>query len=76
MLHMYPEVELVAGCQKEEAKYQKALYKQYYRKMYGVCLRYTDNADDAQDILQEGFIKVFKNIKKFPKPITACGFSS
>jgi len=33
--------------------------------MFGVCLRYTDNKDDAQDILQEGFIKVFKNIQSF-----------
>lgn len=65
MLHIYPEAELVSGCQKEQPKYQRALYKQYYRKMYGVCLRYTDNADDAQDILQEAFIKVFKHIKKF-----------
>ncbi len=33
--------------------------------MYGVCLRYVANADDANDILQEGFIKVFKNLDKF-----------
>lgn len=33
--------------------------------MYGVCLRYVGNADDANDILQEGFIKVFKNLDKF-----------
>ena len=33
--------------------------------MYGVCLRYVANADDANDILQEGFIKVYKNLDKF-----------
>lgn len=33
--------------------------------MYGICLRYTDNIDDAQDVLQEGFIKVFRNLSKF-----------
>jgi RNA polymerase sigma-70 factor (ECF subfamily) len=33
--------------------------------MYAVCLRYSGNANDAQDILQEGFIKVFKNLDKF-----------
>jgi RNA polymerase sigma-70 factor (ECF subfamily) len=33
--------------------------------MYGVCLRYSENVDDANDILQEGFIKVYKNINKF-----------
>jgi len=34
-------------------------------KMYGVCLRYSDNSQDAQDILQEGFLKVFDNLKNF-----------
>lgn len=33
--------------------------------MYGVCLRYAGNSEDANDILQEGFIKVYKNISKF-----------
>ena len=33
--------------------------------MYGVCLRYSGNVDDANDLLQEGFIKVFKNLQKF-----------
>ena len=35
--------------------------------MYAVCLRYSNNADDAQDLLQEGFIKVFRNLEKFRK---------
>ena len=61
----FSEVELLDGCCREEPKYQKALYQRYYRLMFGVCLRYTDNNDDAQDILQEGFIKVFKNIQSF-----------
>jgi RNA polymerase sigma-70 factor (ECF subfamily) len=33
--------------------------------MYAVCLRYSNNADDAQDLLQEGFIKIFKNLDRF-----------
>ena len=33
--------------------------------MYGVCLRYSGNVDDANDLLQEGFIKVFRNLLKF-----------
>ena len=33
--------------------------------MYSVCLRYANNADDAQDLLQEGFIKVFRNLHRF-----------
>lgn len=61
----FSEVELIEGCCRGEAKYQKALYQRFYRLMFGVCLRYTDNQEDAQDILQEGFIKVFKNIQSF-----------
>ena len=61
----YSEAELVEGCKQENPVFQRALYQQYYRLMFGVCLRYTDNKDDAQDILQEGFIRVFKNIKSF-----------
>lgn len=33
--------------------------------MYAVCLRYCKNSDDAQDLLQDGFVKIFKNIDKF-----------
>lgn len=65
MVKRYPEADLVKGCQQGTPRFQRALYQQYHRKMFGVCLRYTDNEDDAQDILQEGFIKVFKHIKSF-----------
>lgn len=44
---------------------QKLLYEQFAGKMYTVCLRYTNNPADAEDILQEGFIKVFRNLEKF-----------
>lgn len=61
----YSEAELVEGCQKGQPRYQRALYEQYYRLMFGLCLRYVDRRDDAEDILQEGFIKVFKHIGTF-----------
>ena len=44
---------------------QQLLYKNLSPKMYGVCLRYAGNENDANDILQEGFIKVFRNLEKF-----------
>jgi RNA polymerase sigma factor (sigma-70 family) len=47
------------------SKMQKLLYHQFASRMYAVCLRYTKNADDAEDILQEGFIKIFRNLDKF-----------
>jgi RNA polymerase sigma factor (sigma-70 family) len=43
------------------------LYQRFAPKMYAVCLRYANNTDDAQDLLQEGFIKVFRNLEKFRK---------
>jgi RNA polymerase sigma-70 factor (ECF subfamily) len=44
---------------------QEELYKKFSPKMYAVCLRYAGNADDAQDILQDGFVKVYKNLSRF-----------
>ncbi len=41
------------------------IYKQYSRKMYGVCLRYARDADDAKDILHDGFLKVFKCLENY-----------
>ena len=48
---------IVIGCQHQEAKAQKELYDLFGSKMYGICLRYAGNQNDAQDILQEGFLK-------------------
>ena len=65
MPQRYTEQELVRGCQQQKPALQQGLYRQYHRKMYGVCLRYTHDTEDAMDVLQEGFIKVFANIKRF-----------
>lgn len=65
MKHEYLDGDLVEGCQAGNAAAQQALYHRYHRKMYGVCLRYTSDRDDAQDVLQEGFIKVFSKIGNF-----------
>lgn len=61
----YSESELVEGCKNGEPQYQKALYQQYNRLLYGLCLRYSDNADDAQDIMQDGFIRIFSKLNTF-----------
>lgn len=44
---------------------QEILYQQFSISMYYVCLRYVKNTADAEDVLQEGFIKVFKNLAKY-----------
>jgi RNA polymerase sigma-70 factor (ECF subfamily) len=59
------ETDLIAGCLAGDRKMQESLYQRFSSKMYAVCLRYASNADDAQDLLQEGFIKVFRNLEKF-----------
>ncbi|WP_231940410.1 RNA polymerase sigma factor [Filimonas lacunae] len=47
------------------ANAQHQLYQQYASVMLGVCYRYTKSMEDAQDVLQEGFINVFKNLAQF-----------
>lgn len=59
------EQNLIQACANKERWAQQLLYKEHYSKMMGVCLRYSNNKEDAQDILHEGFIKVFKNIAKY-----------
>lgn len=59
------EVTLIEQCISGNAKAQYTLFETYSRKMMGVCLRYTKNQDEANDILQEGFIKVFSKLKDF-----------
>jgi RNA polymerase sigma factor (sigma-70 family) len=44
---------------------QEVLYHRFSSKMYAVCLRYCKDADDAQDLLQDGFVKIFKNLDKY-----------
>ena len=57
--------ELVKGCIKENRECQELLYKLYAGKMMAVCLRYMNNEMDAEDVLQEGFVKIFDNMSKF-----------
>lgn len=62
---MYSEVELVHRCLNKEAKAQTEFYQRFASKMYGVCLRFAKNQMEADDMLQEGFIKVFSNLQTF-----------
>lgn len=62
---MLSEKELIEGCAKGDRAAQKALYERYCRKMMVICQRYARSTQEAEDILQEGFIKVFANMKSF-----------
>lgn len=61
----YNESQIREGCMKGDRKFQQMLYDMLSAKMFGVCLRYANEYNSAQDLLQEGFVKVFKNIDKF-----------
>ena len=59
------EKQLIDGCVKSDRRAQKALYDKYSRRMMAVCLRYVKDTEDARDLLQEGFIKLYTNINKY-----------
>ena len=63
--HTLSESDLIQGCIDGSRQTQEILYKRFSPKMYSVCLRYSGNVEDANDLLQEGFIKIFKNLEKF-----------
>lgn len=56
---------IIDGCIAGERRSQQRVYELFYGKMMAVCLRYTKNHDQAKDILQDGFIKVFRSMDKF-----------
>ena len=59
------EEDMLKGCMAKDANAQRNLYERYKRVMTGVCMRYADRYEEAQDIVQNGFIKVFKKIDTF-----------
>ncbi len=62
---MSSDEELVKLCIRKDREAQKMLFEKYASKMMGICLRYTANADDAKDVLQDGFVKVFMQLESF-----------
>lgn len=59
------EEAILKGCLKNEASAQRELYNRYSARMLAVCYRFAHNREDAEDMLQEGFIKVFSQIHTF-----------
>lgn len=62
---MKEDTTLVQACLKGDPRAQKALFEKFAAKMFAVCLRYMNNHDDAQDALQDGFVKVFSKLIDF-----------
>ena len=59
------EQELILACIDRQSWAQQRIYEENYRLMMTVCMRYSNSADDAFDILHEGFLKVFTNIRTY-----------
>lgn len=59
------EQYIIDGCIKGNAECQRMLFEKLYSKMLALCKRYTGNMDEAKDMLQDGFIKVFENLHKY-----------
>lgn len=59
------DVTLIKECSRGNAKAQRALFDKFAPKMLAVCMRYLKNMDEAEDALQDGFVKVFQKIPEF-----------
>src|SRR5450631_2699065 len=59
------ESKLLKDCLEGKTSAQHELYMLYVKGMLGLCYRYTKSMEDAEDVLQEGFIKVFKNLHQY-----------
>ncbi len=60
-----PEQALIQACCRGERAAQQGLYERYAPRLFAICLRYADDYHQAEDLLQEGFLKVFRHIANF-----------
>lgn len=63
-MQVFPK-ELIEGCKKADSKSQRSLFDFYYAYMFNICLRYVKDEMHAEDLLSQGFTKVFKHIASF-----------
>jgi RNA polymerase sigma factor (sigma-70 family) len=65
MSKVWTDKELIESCLKENPIAQKLLYDTFSSSLYGICLRYSKNEEEAQDILQDSFIKIFTKLDTY-----------
>lgn len=58
-------LDILIGCGKMHRESQKVLYQEFYAYGMSICLRYSESRDEASEVLNDGFMKVFQSIKKF-----------
>ncbi len=59
------ETDLIEGCKRNDREAQHKLYAAYSSKFFGICLRYMKDERDAEEVLTNGFMKIFENISKY-----------
>ena len=62
---------IISGCLQNKRRSQEELFKLYYGKMLSVCMRYTADRDSAEEVLQEGFIKIFDKLEAFDYDVSS-----
>ena len=65
---------LLKECKQGKSRSQEELYRRFASAMYGLCLQYASNEEDARDIMQEGFIKVFAKLGQVKNPAALPGW--
>ncbi len=61
----YSEQDIIKGCQENNRVYQEHVYRQYYSLFLKICARYARNLEDAEQLLNDGFLRIFNNIRGF-----------
>jgi RNA polymerase sigma-70 factor (ECF subfamily) len=56
---------IIRDCKNKDKAAQKMLYEHYASHVYGICLRYAKNTQDAEDLMQDSFVKILKNITRY-----------
>lgn len=65
---MFEFEDVLAGCLKNDSKCKEVVYKSFYGYLMGIILRYVNDRNDSEELVNDSFIKIFKNISKFTHP--------
>jgi RNA polymerase sigma factor (sigma-70 family) len=68
------DLELIKGCQGENRLAQKYLHQRYYGRLMSVCMRYTAHTEEAKEVLNSSFLKIFERIKTYEPTGTFSGW--
>lgn len=71
---IHTDEKLIKQCLRGKTRAQQALYGKYSGVIYAICFRYAKNEEDAKDLLQETFVKMFTNLEKFKHEVSFEGW--